>query len=102
MSSTAILAQPEFDPSWSIFDQDSIRIASESYYQQDALDGGSSLGDSTTTSDFSMDHQQQQGYGNSELWSSYGNQMGSWPSNLTRVFGHAAFQEMKDDGNSLQ
>ena len=49
-----------------------------------------------------LDNQHQQGYGDFELWSAYGQQMGVWPPGLTRLFGNAAFQDTSNGEGHVQ
>ncbi|ORY11746.1 hypothetical protein BCR34DRAFT_483798 [Clohesyomyces aquaticus] len=100
---TAILPLPEFDPSWSLFDQNSIRIASEAYYQLDpTTDISTADGSTTQTHGSSLESPPQPGYGNPDFWNPYGHSMGTWPSGLTRLFGNTAFQETNGNGNHIQ
>jgi hypothetical protein len=95
MSPTANLTQPVFDPSWSLFDQNSIQIASGSCYQN-VLSDGSSISNTAIipqTHATPVEHQQQQTYDGPGFWNVYGDPTDSWPSGLTRLFGNAAFQE---------
>ncbi|KAH3951409.1 hypothetical protein HBI56_079290 [Parastagonospora nodorum] len=94
------LTQPVFDPSWSLFDQNSIQIASGSMFQQTALDAGSDLDNPSITGQTDADamaHQQQQNYDDPGFWNVYGNHSASWPSNLTRIFGNTAFSDTADN-----
>jgi hypothetical protein len=98
------LAQPEFDPSWTLFDQNSIEIAAGTYYQQDNLGTRSSIAESTPTlppGDASLQHRENQGYNEGELWDAYGNLGSSWPSGFNRIFGNPSFLEA-GDGSHLQ
>jgi hypothetical protein len=74
-SAATRLAQPEFDPSWAFFDQNSIEIAAGTYYQHDAMGSRSSIAESTPTiqtSDGSLQDRGNQGYNDGELWDAYG------------------------------
>jgi hypothetical protein len=100
LSPTLNLIQPVFDPSWSLFDQNSIQIASGSMFQQTALDAGSDLDNPSITGQTDADtmaHQQQQNYDDPGFWNVYGNHSASWPSNLTRIFGNTAFSDTADN-----
>jgi len=100
LSPTLNLTQPVFDPSWSLFDQNSIQIASGSIYQENALDAGSDLNNPSIagqTDADTMAHEQQQNYDDPGFWNVYGHHSASWPSSLTRIFGNTAFPENADN-----
>ena len=102
---TSVLSEPGFDPSWSLFDQNSIQFASESYYQQGAPNGSLHTEDATNIAHIrgnSLENQQQQEYESTEPWSAYEHPIETWPSNLIRLFGTATFQQTNDSGNHLQ
>jgi hypothetical protein len=97
MSPTANLVQPQFDPTWSLFDQNSIQLASDSYYQQGALDNGGSMNPHESAPqphDASVAQaQQQQNFSDPNLWSVYSQTTNAWPSNFTRLFSSTAYHE---------
>src|SRR6186713_523533 len=95
----------EFNPAWSLFDQNSIQIASKLYYEQNTVDGMSNIESTAETSQAhssSLNNQLSQNYGNPEYWNSYGNLMSAWPVNFTRLFGNTAFHETGDDDSHMQ
>jgi hypothetical protein len=97
---TAVLTQPEFDPSWSLFDQNSVQIASELYSETGPFTGiqsVDSLSKSPKSRNTSMNTQQGQGYEQQGFWNAYEHSVSSWPSSLGRVFGNTAFEENNDD-----
>jgi hypothetical protein len=102
MSPTANLVQPHFDPTWSLFDQNSIQLASDSYYQQCALDNGASVNTHESApqphdASIAQAQQQQQNFGDPGLWGVYGQTTNSWPSNFTRLFSNTGYQETTDN-----
>jgi len=94
-----------FDPSWSLFDQNSMRIASESYYQQTPPIG---LPDGENSPTMSHPHNQNlgiqnpQNFANADSWNGYEHPPDSWPSNLLRLFGNAEFQSTDNAENNMQ
>jgi len=101
---TPVRAQ-EFNLAWSLFDQNSIQIASKLYYEQNTLDGMSNIESTAETSrapSSSLNNQQSQNYGNPEYWNSCGNLMSAEPVNFTRLFGNTAFHGTSDDDSHMQ
>jgi hypothetical protein len=101
---TSILPEPGFDPSWSLFDQNSIQFTAEPYYQQGAPNSSSSTENPRNITHIrsnSLENQEQQGYENSESWGAYEHPIETWPSNLIRLFG-TTFQQMNNNDNHLQ
>lgn len=86
--------QFQYDPSWALFDENSMRIAAEPFFQQDGAQISrsmqSSVGASQPQPD-SLESQGSQGFGNQETWNSYEPPPDAWPSNLLRLFGNGEF-----------
>lgn len=102
MSPTVNLTQPVFDPSWSLFNENSIQIASGSCYPQNALHDESTFSNTADTSrppTALVQHQQQQTYDDSGFWNVYESPAVSWPSGLNRLFGNSVFHETTNGDN---
>jgi hypothetical protein len=96
MSPTMNFTQPVFDPTWSLFDQNSIQIAAGPKYRQGDFDAEPALNDAANALHSHcapMNLEQQQSYDEPGFWNVYGDATTSWPSGLTRLFGNAAYQE---------
>jgi hypothetical protein len=97
-------SQLEVDPSWSLFDQNSIRIASEPFFQQNHLhavsneDSSNDIPQSNSTSGL-QDHQR---FSNTEPWNGYEHPPDTWPTNLLRLFGNAEYQLQNNMGGNPQ
>ncbi|KAF2707307.1 hypothetical protein K504DRAFT_483431 [Pleomassaria siparia CBS 279.74] len=96
------LQQSNFDPTWSLFDQNSIRLVSESNYEQDGLSSVAIATRPLQDSNATLDIQQQQSFGDNESWNAFEHQMETWPSNLVRLFGNATFQHTNNESNHFQ
>jgi len=88
------VAQMEFDPSWAIFDENSNRLASETFFQQ--LDVNQNINleaenlDSMANNAVSV--HDPRNFQNGKGWNSHDNVIDAWPSNLLRLFGTADYQ----------
>jgi hypothetical protein len=103
MPTTTPLTQSDFDPSWTLFDQNNIELAAGTCYQQEAADSSSTLAESAPSlqaRDPLLQHRDHQGYSDGELWDAYGNPGSSWPSGFNRIFGNPFFLDA-NDGNQL-
>ncbi|KAH7093647.1 hypothetical protein FB567DRAFT_177989 [Paraphoma chrysanthemicola] len=93
------LTLPDFDLSWTLFDQSNMVLTSTSVHEQDtvtlAMNG-------KNTMEASLDHSQQQAPNDPEFWNAYSSGAGSWPSGFTRLFGHPMYDEMPNNGNQSQ
>ncbi|KAH8595745.1 hypothetical protein B0O99DRAFT_153855 [Bisporella sp. PMI_857] len=87
----AELTQLEYDPSWAIFDENSIRLAPESLFQQ-LNDAPSNTENVQQSHDLTLMSPQSRGFGNTRLWSGHEQVYDTWPPNFLRLFGSADYQ----------
>ena len=89
------VAPLESDPSWALFDENSIRFASEPFLQQMDTQGpmqnAQNSVDPSQPGQSTHEIQDLQAFGNQETWDGYENPPDAWPSNLMRFFGNAEF-----------
>jgi hypothetical protein len=87
--------QLQFDPSWALFDENSIRLASESFLKpietQHNMSKLQNSLDASQSPQSAPGIQSQPGFGNEETWNGYEHPPDAWPSNLLRLFGNAEF-----------
>ncbi|KAL5115650.1 hypothetical protein ACEQ8H_006449 [Pleosporales sp. CAS-2024a] len=105
MSPNLHMTQPVFDPSWSLFDQNSIQIASETCYPQNSLEGNSAVGNTPNnprTHSQNLELAQQQNFDDPGFWNVYGDPTAAWPSGMTRLFGSTSFPESAHVENAHQ
>lgn len=102
--SGAAIQQPTIDPSWALFHQDTIAIASGPRYQQDQVSEISSFRrptDSFQSHDTLLQQrqcpEQNQGFEHGEFWDLYGGSASLWPPGLNRLFGNSTFPENRSN-----
>jgi len=97
------LAQMEIDPSWTIFDENSNRLATESFFQQLDVEQNSTLGvgDLNAMTDNTLGVDNIQPFENGKPWSGHEHLVDSWPSNLLRLFGTSEFPTSTNDTRNL-
>lgn len=91
---TTISMQGDFDPSWSLFDQASMDVLSDTFtYYDGAVDRPSVQGSGGSPQSPQFEgtiEGQQQNTGTSESCGTYTTPAGTWPFGLSRVFGHTS------------